>query len=52
MIHSLERFILDEDMLDRASINRHQALEKELGLHVFRQRFAEFVGIQEDELYH
>jgi len=50
IIESLKRFITDAELYTLAAKAGQEALDKELNLNVFRQRFAALIGIKDDEL--
>ena len=50
IIESLRRFITDREFYAAATRAGQVAMDQELNLRVFRQRFATLIGIEEDEL--
>ncbi len=50
IVDSLRRFIVDPEFYARAVDAGQEALDKELGLHVFRERFARLIGVDDGEL--
>lgn len=50
IIETLTRFIIDQDFYVSTAAAIQQGLDQELDLCVFRRRFAELIGIEENEL--